>query len=120
MHQSCEYVKDKNTVETSIFGSEFIALKASTEHIEGLRCKLRMMDIPINGPTSILCDNNSVVVSSTMPESRLKKKHNSITFHKVKEAVATGITRIVHIISGENLADLFTKSLMETKRNILI
>ena len=112
--------KRQNTVETSTFGSEFIALKAATEHIEGLRYKLRMFGVRIEGPTNILCDNMSVVKSSTMPESRLKKKHNSIAFHKVREAVAAGITRIGHVTSSENLADLFTKSLTALKRNILL
>jgi hypothetical protein len=112
--------KRQNTVETSTFGSEFIALKAATEHIEGLRYKLRMFGVPLEGPTTILCDNNSVVLSSSIPESRLKKKHNSVAFHKVREAVAAGITRITHVISKENIADLFTKSLTSVKRFFLL
>jgi hypothetical protein len=112
--------KWQNTVETSTFGSEFIAMKAATEHIEGLRYKLRMFGIPLDGPTAIFCDNNSVVLSSTVPESRLKKKHNSIAFHKVREAVVAGITRITHVTSIENIADLFTKALTATKRIALL
>ena len=41
------YSKRQNTVETSTFGSEFIALRIATEMIEGLRYKLRMFGVPL-------------------------------------------------------------------------
>jgi hypothetical protein len=41
------YSKRQNTVETSIFSSEFIALKTCMESIVGLRIKLMMFGIPI-------------------------------------------------------------------------
>ena len=65
-------------VETSTFGSEFIAAKTATEMIQALRYKLHMMGIPIDGPTNMFCDNKAVVRNSTMPESTLKKKHVAI------------------------------------------
>jgi hypothetical protein len=94
-----------------MFGSEFIALCIATELIEALRYKLRMMGIPIDGPTSVFCDNEAVVRNSTMPESTLKRKHNSIACHRVQEAVAAGTLRIAKILGGANLADMFTKTL---------
>ena len=112
--------KRQSTIETSTFGSEFLALRAATESIIGLRYRLRAMGVPINGPCSIFCDNNSVVISSTVPESRLKKKHNALAYHKVCEAIAAGITQVAHVCSGENLADLFTKSLVAAKRKNLL
>ena len=48
------YSKRQNTVESSTFGSEFIALRIATELCQGLRYKLRSFGIPINGPTSIV------------------------------------------------------------------
>ena len=51
------YSKRQNTVETSTFGSEFIALRISTEMIEGLRYKLRMFGVPIDVPANVLGDN---------------------------------------------------------------
>jgi hypothetical protein len=56
--------------------------------IEGLRYKLHMMGIPIDGPASVFCDNNSVV-----PESQLKKKHNAIAYHRTREACAAETIR---------------------------
>jgi len=43
--------KKETTIETSVFGSEFVAMKAAMETSRGLRYKLRMMGVPINGPT---------------------------------------------------------------------
>ena len=42
-----------------MFSLEFIAMKTAVEMIEGLRYKLRMMDI--DGSTNVFCDNKSVV-----------------------------------------------------------
>ena len=77
------HLKQQNTVETSTFGSEFIAAKTATEMIQALQCKLCMMGIPIDGPTNMFCDNAAVVRNSTMPESTLKKKHVAICYHCV-------------------------------------
>jgi hypothetical protein len=48
-------------------------MKTGIDMIEGLQNKLRMMGIPLNGPTSVFCDNQSVVKNTTAPESVLKK-----------------------------------------------
>ena len=50
------YSKLQNTVESSSFGSEFIALQITTEMIEGLMYKIRMFGVPIDGPADDFCD----------------------------------------------------------------
>ena len=105
------FSKRQNTVETSTFGSEFVALKICTEMIEGLQYKLRMFGIPIDGPTNIYCDNKAVVLNTTTPESMLKKKHNAIANQRVREAIAAGTIRIAWEETTSNLADMFTKLL---------
>jgi hypothetical protein len=79
--------------------------------IESMRYELRMMGIPIDGPANVFCDNKSVVTNATVPTSTLNKKHNSIAYHRVREAVAAGILRIAKVHTSENLADLLTKPL---------
>jgi len=106
------YSKRQNAVETSSFGSEFVALSIATELNEALRYKLRTFGIPINGPSEILCDNRSVVINSSVPTSVLNKRHNAICYHRVREAQAAGIIRVGWIEGKNNLADLFTKTTM--------
>ena len=43
------YSKRQNTVEVATFGSEFVALRICKELIVGLRYKLRMFGVPIEG-----------------------------------------------------------------------
>ena len=114
------YSKRQNTVESSTFGSEYVALKIAVELIESLVYKLRMFGVPIEGEARVLCDNESVVNSSTYPESALKKKHCSVAYHKVREAVAAGKVLIYYERSESNLADLLTKPLPAKKRKPLV
>ena len=102
--------KKQNSIETSTFGSEFVALKTAVEIIQGMRYKLRMMGIPVDGPTSVRCDNMSVVYNTSRPESTLKKKSNSIAYHFVRENVAMGVIRVAYEHTSTNLADCLTKS----------
>jgi len=105
------YSKSQSTIESSTFGSEFVAMRILVEMLEAMRYKLRMMGIPIDGPANVFCDNRSVVTNATVPTSTLKKKHNSIAYHRVREAVAAGILRTTKVHTSENLADLLTKPL---------
>ena len=70
-----------------------------------------MFGVPIDGPTNMYCDNNSVVINSTRPESVLKKKHNSIAYHRVREAVAANTIRLAKEDQETNIADMLTKPL---------
>ena len=113
------FSKRQNTIESSAFSSEFIAMKACVEEISALRYKLRMMGIPIDGPASILCDNKSVVTNSSVLSSKLNKKHNSIAYHAVRWARAADVVKVGWIKSQENLADALTKQLTKTVRDRL-
>jgi hypothetical protein len=70
--------KQQGTIETSIFGAEFVAMKHGVETLRGLQYKIRMMGVPLSGPTYVYGDNKSQVTNSSRPESTLKKKCNSI------------------------------------------
>ena len=107
----CWHSKKQNSVESSSFGSEFMAMKACCEYIRGLRYKLRMLGIPVNGPALIAGDNQSVLANATIPDSTLKKKSQSIAYHFVREGVARDEWRTAYIRSEHNASDLLTKQL---------
>jgi hypothetical protein len=110
----------QNTIETSTFGSEFVALRCARDLIVALRYKLRMFGVPIEGPAKVLCDNQGVVKNASIPESVLSKKHNAINYHAVREAVAAGIIQVGKEDGTTNIADLFTKPLTEQCRITLL
>ena len=104
--------KKQGSIETSSFGSELSAMKTAVEMVEGLRYKLRMMGVPLDGPTYVKADNMSVIHNCSNPESQLKKKSNSIAYHYVRERCAgpSPVCCITYIPTDENLADMFTKT----------
>ena len=110
------YSKKQTTVESSTFSSEFVALKIAVEMIISMRYKLRMMGVPLEGPARIFCDNEAVYKNASFADSTLKKKHNSIAYHKVRESVAAGICYVIKEDTGSNLADILTKSLPKQQR----
>jgi hypothetical protein len=112
------FSKAQNTVKSSTFRSELIAMRILVELLESMRYKLRMMGIPIDGPANVFCDNKSVVTNATLPTSTLKN-HNSIAYHCVREAVAAGILQIAKLHTSENLVDI-TKSLAGSQLKQLI
>ena len=110
------YSKKQNTVESATFGSELVALRICKELLVGLRYKLRMFGVAVDGPSNVFCDNRGVVMNTSIPESTLTKKHNSINYHVVREAVAAGILRVGKEDGQTNLADLLTKTMTGKKR----
>jgi len=113
------YSKKQNSVEGATFGSEFMALKTAVEMINGLRYKLRMFGIPIEGYTLMRVDNMSVVKNASTPSSMLKKKSNSIAYHYVRENAAADVIRVAYEPTGTNLADMLTKTQSGTVRKRL-
>jgi hypothetical protein len=97
------------TIELSVFGAEFVAMKLGVEALRGIRYKLRMMGIPIAGPTYVYGDNMSVIHNTQWPESTLKKKNLSICYHAVRKAVAMGEILTSHVRTENNFSDFMTK-----------
>ena len=106
------YSKRQNTVESSTFGSEFVALKIAMEMNCAIRYKLRMMGVPVEGPSYVLGDNQSVITNVTNPVSQLSKRHNAIAYHKCREEVAAGAALLAFESGKENCSDGLTKILV--------
>ena len=87
--------------------------------MHGIRYKLRMMGVPVDGPTYVYGDNMSVIYNTFKPES-LKKKSNSICYHFVREAVAMKECLTTHVPTLFNGADLLTKVLSGKKRREMV
>ena len=66
--------KKQQTIETSVFGAKFVAMKHGTKKLRGLRYKCKMMGIPLSAPAYVYGDNKSAITNSTTPELILKKK----------------------------------------------
>ena len=114
------HTKKQATVEGAVFGDEFVAMKQGVEALRGIRFKLRMMGVKIDGPTYVYGDNMYVIHKISKPESVLKKKSNSICYHFVREAVSMRECLTTHVQTARNWADLLTKVLYGKKRQELV
>ena len=65
------FSKRQPTVKTSVFGAEFVAMKNGTEAFRGLCYKLKMMGVPLSGPSFAFGDNLLVIYNPQQPESVL-------------------------------------------------
>ena len=117
------YSRKQGSIESSSFGSELSAMKTAVEKVEGLRYKLRMMGVPLDGPTYIKGDNMSVIHNCSNPASQLKKKSNSIAYHYVRERCAgahgKAVCSVSYVPTAENISDQLTKSQPAEVRNRL-
>jgi hypothetical protein len=103
------FSKLQTTVETATFGSEYVAARTCTEQILDLRLTLRYLGVPIDGASFMFGDNESVVNTAAVPHSKLHKRHNALSYHRTREAIAAGITRFHHIGSKTNPSDILSK-----------
>jgi hypothetical protein len=102
--------KRQPTVESSVFGAEFVAMKNGIETTRGLHYKLRMMGVAIDGPTYVYGNNMSVVHNNHRPEPVLKKKSSTICYHTVYNSAAMGESITDHIPYVNNPSDICTKA----------
>jgi hypothetical protein len=67
---------------------------------------LRSLGVALDGPELMLGDNMSVFLNTKAPSSVLKKKQNTIAYHRVSKAIAARIMRFAYIKSEENVSDV--------------
>ena len=103
--------KKKGSCETSTYVSKMVAMKQACEFVRGLRYKLRMMSIPVDEPSFMFGDNQSVLDKTANPGSTIKKKSQSIFFHFICKGCARDEWRTAYVKTCENIADLLTKYL---------
>jgi hypothetical protein len=112
--------KRQKTVETSTYGSELVISRIAMELILEIRYMLRSLRLALDGPRLMLGYNMSVVLNTSVPSSVLKKSHNAIVYHQVREAIASRIMRFSYIKGEKNVSDVLTKPLSNEKFHYLM
>jgi hypothetical protein len=103
------YCKKQATVETATYGAEFVAARIAADQTIDIRITLRYLGVPIIKKSYLFGDNNAVIISSTLPQSSLKKRHNALSYHRVRECIAAKIFAMFKIPSKFNTADVVSK-----------
>jgi hypothetical protein len=103
------FSKKQGAVETATYGSEFMAARLSVEQIKALRDTLRYLDVPLPQTWYMFRDNKSDVGSSMRFGAKLHKGHTTLSFYKVREAIAARMIIFTHIPGAINPADILSK-----------
>ncbi|XP_071687318.1 uncharacterized mitochondrial protein AtMg00810-like [Rutidosis leptorrhynchoides] len=76
-----------------------------------LRNLLLELHCPISKATLVFCDNISAIYLSGNPVQHQRTKHIELDIHFVREQVAKGQVRVLHVPTRYQIADIFTKDL---------
>jgi hypothetical protein len=66
---------------------------------------------PLTKSTLVYCDNISAVYLSTNLVQHQRTNHVEIDLHFVRDRVAIGDVRVLHVTTTSQFADIFTKGL---------
>lgn len=103
--------KRQNTVSRSSAKAEYRAVANAVAEATWLRQLLTELHAPLPKTTLVYCDNNSSVYMSSNPVQHQRTKHVEIDIHFVREHVALGNVRVLHVPTTSQYADIFTKGL---------
>jgi hypothetical protein len=100
-----------NIVSRSSAEAEYRAVANGVAEACWLRQLLHELHCPLRRATIVYCDNVSAVYLSTNPVQHQRTKHVEIDLHFVRDRVALGEVRVLHVPTTSQYADIFTKGL---------
>jgi hypothetical protein len=103
--------KRRGTVSRSSAEAEYCAVANGVAEACWLRQLLFELHCPLRRATVVYCDNVSAVYLSTNPVQHQRTKHVEIDLHFVRDRVALGEVRVLHVPTTSQYADIFTKGL---------
>ncbi|GKA51956.1 ribonuclease H-like domain-containing protein [Tanacetum coccineum] len=103
--------KRQPTLSRSSAEGEYRGVANAVAETCWLRNLLRELHTPLSSATLVYCDNVSAVYLSCNPVQHQRTKHIQIDIHFVRDLVAVGQVRVLHVPSRYQFADIFTKGL---------
>ncbi|WVZ82501.1 hypothetical protein U9M48_029756 [Paspalum notatum var. saurae] len=103
--------KRQPTVSRSSAEAEYRAVANAVAETCWFRQLLQELHRPASKTTVVFCDNVSAQYLSTNPVQHQRTKHIEIDLHFVRDKVALGEVKVLHVPSTSQYADVFTKGL---------
>jgi hypothetical protein len=103
--------KRQNNVSRSNAEAEYRVVANGVAEASWLRHLLHELHIPIRRATIVYCDNVIAVYMSSNPVQHQRTKHIEIDLHFVREKVAMGVVRVLHVPTTSQFVDVFKKGL---------
>ena len=105
----------QSSIADSTMEIEYIAAsKAAKEAVWLKNFLLDLEVVPLTqSAITLYCDNSGAVTNSKEPRSHKRGKHIERKYHLIREIVNRGGVTVSQIASEDNLADPFTKGLVQ-------
>ncbi|GJX75204.1 ribonuclease H-like domain-containing protein [Tanacetum coccineum] len=103
--------KRQHTLSRSSAEAEYRGVANVVAETAWLRNLLRELHTPLLSVTLVYCDNVSAIYMTANPVQHQRTKHIEIDIHFVRDMVARGQVRVLHVPSRYQYADIFTKGL---------
>ena len=115
------YSKKQKKSETAMYRSKFLTYRTALEHIIADCNYLLYLGVPVENVTHVFGNNESEIGSCTVPESKLNKRHNILSYHFVRNTIACKFINLQHVSSEWNMANVVSKhwSYQKVYNNIL-
>ena len=107
--------KKQDTISRSFIESEYRALATTTVELYWLRQVLKDLGVFLPVPPKLWCDNVSALAIASNLVFHARTKHIKVDYHFVREKVLQKDLRVKYIATGDQLADVFTKSLPSSR-----
>jgi hypothetical protein len=106
--------KRQDTVSRSSAEAEYHTVANGVAEATWLRQLLLELHAPLHRATLVYCDNISAVYMTFNPVQHQRTKHIEIDLHFVREQVAVGDLRVLHVPTTPQYANIFTKGLLSS------
>ncbi|XP_071680010.1 uncharacterized protein [Lolium perenne] len=103
--------KRQPTVSRSSAEAEYRAVANAVAECSWLQQLLQELHCPVPKATIAYCDNVSTVYLSANPVHHRRTKHIELDIHFVREHVALGRVRVLHVPTDQQFSDVMTKGL---------
>ena len=107
--------KKQRTVARSSTEAEYRAVAFATADVMWLTNLLSELHVPVSCKPVILCDNIGATYLCSNPVFHSRMKHLSLDYHFVREQVQSGNLQVSHVSTKDQIADLMTKPLPQSK-----
>ncbi|GJR90194.1 retrovirus-related pol polyprotein from transposon TNT 1-94 [Tanacetum coccineum] len=99
--------------------AEYVALSVSCGQVMWMRIQLKDYGFNYN-KILLYCDSQSAIAISCNPVQHSRTKHIHTRYHFIKEQVENGIIKLYFVRTEYQLADMFTKALLEDRFQYLV
>lgn len=104
--------KRQQTVSRSSTEVEYRAMAKTAAELTWIASLLKDLHVSQTGPAILHCDNLSAVHLTTNHAFHARSKYFETDWHYIRERVALGFIETRHVLAAMQIADIFTKSLL--------